>query len=208
MYYYDAVENRHGLKHDPFKAIVAPRPIGWISSLDETGQPNLAPYSFFNGVSDNPHIVMFSSQERKDSVTNIEKTGEFVCNLATWDLRDQMNISSAMVPPDVNEFELAGLTEASCRMVSAPRVAESPIAMECKYLQTVSPTDIAGADAGVFVVFGQVVGIHIDESCIEDGMLDVAAIRTIARLGYMDYAVVDKQFTMGRPEVKNGKVVS
>ncbi len=208
MYYYDAVKNQHGLKHDPFKSIVAPRPIGWISSLDDDGKPNLAPYSFFNGVSDNPHIVMFSSQDRKDSAANIEKTGEFVCNLATWDLREQMNISSAMVPPDVNEFELAGLTEAACKVVSVPRVAESPIAMECKYLQTVLPTDIAGADAGVFVVFGQVVGIHIDESYIDDGMLDVPAIRTISRLGYMDYAVVDNLFTMGRPEVKNGKMVS
>ncbi len=202
MYFYDAVENNHGLKHDPYKAIVAPRPIGWISSLSEHGSPNLAPYSFFNGVNENPHIVMFSSTGRKDSVENIEATGEFVCNLATWDLREQMNTSSAMVPSGVNEFALAGLTEAPCKIVKVPRVGESPIAMECKYLQTIRPKDLSGTELDSYVIFGQVVGIHIDEACIEDGMIDLLRIRPISRLGYMDYAVVDNLFSLSRPVVE------
>lgn len=207
MHFYDAIENNHRLKHDPFKAIVAPRPIGWISSLDVDGTPNLAPYSFFNGVNDRPHIVMFSTAGRKDSINNIEVTGEFVCNLSTWDLREQMNISSGDFPPGMNEFDAAGLTEAPCKMVKVPRVAESPIAMECKYLQTVHLKDVEGEDVNYLVVFGQVVGIHIDEGCIVDGMVALPRIRPIARLGYMDYAVVDKQFSMFRPIVKDGKIV-
>ncbi|MBZ0216526.1 MAG: flavin reductase family protein [Fimbriimonadaceae bacterium] len=205
--FYDAVENKHGLKHDPYKAIVAPRPIGWISSLDVDGVPNLAPYSFFNGVADRPHVVMFSSAGRKDSIQNIEQTKEFVCNLATWDLRNQMNMSSATVPPGVNEFQLAGLTEAACNMVSAPRVGESPVAMECKYLQTIDVKDLKGEQTGNQMVLGQVVGIHIDETFIEDGILNLEKVKPIARLGYMDYTVVDRLFTLLRPDVVDGKVV-
>ena len=206
--FYDAVENKHGLKHDPFKAIVAPRPIGWISSVDSTGAPNLAPYSFFNGVADRPQIVMFSSAGRKDSIENIELTGEFVCNLATWDLREQMNLSSAMVPSGVNEFELAGLTQAPCQSVAVPRVGESPVAMECKYLQTIDVKDLQGRQSGNQMVLGQVVGIHIDEVYVEDGMLNLEKVKPIARLGYMDYAVIDRLFTLLRPDVEDGKVVA
>jgi flavin reductase (DIM6/NTAB) family NADH-FMN oxidoreductase RutF len=199
--FYDAVKNEHGLKHDPFKALVAPRPIGWISSLDADGRANLAPYSYFNGVGDRPHMVMFSSQGRKDSLANIEQTGEFVCNVATFALREQMNMSSAMVEPGVDEFAVAGLTPASCNLVKVPRVGESPVAMECKYLQTLVMKDLEGRETGAHVVFGQVVGIHIDEQVIVDGMVDVRLYKPIARLGYMDYAVVEDVFAMTRPDV-------
>src|SRR5438132_8734407 len=136
--FYATDVNDHGLPHDPFKAIVAPRPIGWISSISAKGEVNLAPYSYFNGVSSRPPVVCFSSEGRKDSVSFIEETGEFVCNLATWDLRLAMNITSAPFPRGVDELRAAGLTPAPCRLVRPPRVAEAPCAMECRVLQMVS----------------------------------------------------------------------
>lgn len=195
--FYDAVENSHGLRHDPFKALVVPRPIGWISSLSADGVANLAPYSFFNAVSNRPNIVMFSSGGRKDSAANIEATGEFVCNMATWDLREAMNQSSAIVDRDIDEFELAGLEKVPSRLVKPPRVASSPVAFECTYLQTVELPPSGGVPN--LVVFGQVIGIHIDDDVIADGMVDVTKFKPIARLGYNDYAVVEKLFTMERP---------
>ena len=197
--FYDAVKNAHGLRHDPFKALAAPRPIGWISTLDAQGRPNLAPYSFFNAISDNPHIVVFSSSGWKDSVANVGETGEFVCNLATWDLREQMNQSSAAADHGVSEFELAGLTQADCRMVKAPRVAETPVAMECKHLQTIQLKDVDGTAVDRWLVMGQVVGIHIDDAFVRDGMIDVTQLKPLARLGYRDYSVVESVFQMTRP---------
>ncbi len=196
--FYDATNNVHGLKHDPFKQLVAPRPIGWISSLSADGVVNLAPYSFFNGVSTTPHVVMFASGGRKDSVENIEATGEFVCNMATWALREEMNLSSAILPPEVDEMDYAGLEKAPSRLVKPPRVAASPVALECTYLQTVELAPSNGEPN--FVVFGTVVGIFIDDSVIDDGMVDITRIKPIARLGYHDYTVVDEPFTMKRPE--------
>ena len=134
--FYNALKNECPLQIDPFKALVGPRPIGWISSLAPDGTVNLAPYSFFNGVCDSPPMVVFSSAGRKDSIENIEKTGEFVCNLATWELRDAMNVSSAAVGSEVDEFELAGLEKIPSTMVKPPRVAGSPVALECRYTQT------------------------------------------------------------------------
>ena len=201
--FYDAIENAHGLKHDPFKALVSPRPIGWISSLDKDGRLNLAPYSYFNAVSDRPHIVMFSSSGRKDSIANIEDTGEFVCSLATFDLKDRMNQSSAPYPREISEFHEAGLETASSRLVKPPRVAESPVALECRYLQTIALADENGVPAESWVVLGQVVGIHIDDALITDGMVDITRARPIARLGYMDYAVVDAVFAMPRPTLED-----
>ncbi len=195
--FYDARTNEHGLKHDPFKSLVIPRPIGWISSLSPDGVINLAPYSFFNAVSANPHVVVFSSGGYKDSVVNIEATGEFVCNMATWDLREQMNLSSATLEADVDEMEFAGLEPAASTMVKPPRVAASPVALECTYLQTVELAPSGGEPN--LVVFGTVVGIHIDDSVIVDRMVDVSLFKPIGRLGYMDYSVVDKPFTMKRP---------
>ncbi|GBE44406.1 flavin reductase like domain protein [bacterium BMS3Bbin10] len=196
--FYETNENKHGLARDPFKALVAPRPIGWISSLDADGIVNLAPYSFFNAISDRPPFVMFSSSGRKDSVRNIEATGEFVCSLATYELKEQMNTTSAMVGPEVDEMKLAGLTPAPCNLVKPPRVAESPVAFECKYYKTMVLPGLNGAE-GNLVVLGEVVGIHIDDDAIVDGRVDTAKMRPIARLGYMDYSVVDTVFSLDRP---------
>lgn len=191
--------NGHGLPHDPIKAIIAPRPIGWISSISAQGDINLAPYSYFNGVSTKPPCVMFASEGRKDSLANIIETKEFVCNLATWDLREAMNVTSAPVPRGVNEFETAGLEAAASRLVKPPRVKASPCALECKLLQVVSPDDIDGRTLDSHIVIGQVVGVHIDERFLKDGLLDTAAMRTIARCGYHNYSAVESQFTMVRP---------
>lgn len=191
--------NGHGLPHDPFKAIVAPRPIGWISSISTKGEVNLAPYSYFNGVMSRPPVVMFSSEGRKDSLAFIRETGEFVCNLATWDLREAMNVTSAPVARGVNEMQKAGLEAAPSRIVRPPRVKASPCTLECKLLQIVSPDDTEGKPLDCHIVLGQVVGVHIDESFLKDGLLDTAAMRTIARCGYHNYAVVESQFAMIRP---------
>ncbi|WP_165067411.1 flavin reductase family protein [Paludisphaera rhizosphaerae] len=199
VYFYEPARG-HGLPHDPFKAIVAPRPIGWISSRDRQGRVNLAPYSFFNAFCDAPPVVGFSSTGRKDSLRNIEETGEFVANLATMALAEAMNVTSAAVPPEVDEMVLAGLTAAPCRMVDVPKVAESPAALECKLLQVVTIKDLAGAETTNHLVLGQVVGVHIDTACLKDGLFDMTLARTIARCGYQaDYAEVDHLFQMFRP---------
>ena len=201
--FYETADNKHGLKHDPWKALVFPRPIGWISSVNKAGICNLAPYSFFNAVSSNPHYVVFGSGGRKDSVRNAEETGEFVCSLATWDLRYNMNTSSAAVAPGVDEFPLSGLTAAPSRLVRPPRVKESPVSFECKYWKTVELPDADGNGADHFVVFGRVVGIYIDDQFVKNGLVDTAAMRPIARLGYMDYGVLTPEtvFTIHRPKV-------
>jgi flavin reductase (DIM6/NTAB) family NADH-FMN oxidoreductase RutF len=198
--HYDATRNDHGLALDPFKALIVPRPIGWISSLGADGSVNLAPYSFFNAMSDTPAYVFFGSAGRKDSIRNIEETGEFVCNLATWDLREAVNATSARVARHVDEFELAGLAKAPSRYVKPPRVAETPVAFECRYEQTVR---LAGHDheaGGYAVVVGRVVGIYIDDRFIHEGRVDTAAMKPIARLGYSEYAVIDEVFRMRRPD--------
>ena len=197
--FYTTDKNDHGLPHDPFKAIIAPRPIGWITSMSASGAINLAPYSYFNGIKSKPPMVMFASEGRKDSLEFVEETKEFVCNLATWDLRDQMNHTSAPYPRGVNELTEAGLTPAPCRLVKVPRVAEAPCALECKWLQTVELKDIDGRAMDGWVVFGQVVGVHIDERYIRNGLLDTAAMKPIARGGYHDYSVLTESFTMRRP---------
>lgn len=188
----------HGLRFDPFKAIVAPRPIGWISSLDAQGRVNLAPYSFFNAISTRPHIVMFASVGRKHSVSNIEATGEFVCSLATWEFRDTMNATSAGLPAGESEFEAAGLAEAPSRLVKPPRVAGAAAALECRMLKSDAIDGLDGESSGAIVVYGEVVGIHVDDRYIVDGRFDMALARTIARCGYMDYAVVETVFQLGR----------
>ncbi|MEW6092144.1 MAG: flavin reductase family protein [Pseudomonadota bacterium] len=196
--FYNAGRNDHGLRHDPFKALVVPRPIGWISSVSREGILNLAPYSFFNAVSTDPHIVAFASYGRKDSLVNAEEQGEFVCNLATFDQRDGVNISSATVGPEVDEFALAGLSTEPSRMVQPPRVKGAPVHFECVWLQTM-PMKGRDGRLSYFLVFGEVVGIHIDDRFIHDGIVDTAAMKPIARLGYHDYSVVDEVFTMKRP---------
>lgn len=199
--FYETARNDHGLPFNPFKAIVAPRPVGWISSLDKDGRPNLAPYSFFNAISDTPPMVMFSSSGYKDSVANIDETGEFVCNMASWDLKDAMNTSSAPLEHGVSEFAAAGLEMGASRLIKAPRVAAAATALECKHLMTKRMTDKDGQETDSWVVFGQVVAVHIDDNIVVDGRVDVTRIRPLARLGYKDYAVVNEVFEMGRPLV-------
>lgn len=197
--FYDAVTNSHGLRWDPFKALISPRPIGWISTLGRNRVVNLAPYSFFNAVATDPHFVMFSSGGRKDSQRNAEETGEFVCSLATFELRDAMNRTSQHVGPEVDEMEMAGLTPAASKMVTPPRVAESPVAFECKYWRTIELPGLDGGPGTHAIVLGQVVGVHIDDAAIVDGKVDVTKLKPIARLGYGDYAVIDEVFELSRP---------
>ncbi|MBI1262851.1 MAG: flavin reductase family protein [Rhizobiales bacterium] len=199
--FYDATENAHGLPHDPFKALIAPRPIGWISTLAADGVANLAPYSFFNGIASDPPLVMFSSAMRKDSQRNAEETGEFVCNLATWDLREAINMSSAMVGPEVDEFALSGLEMTPSRLVKPPRVKASPVHLECVYVETVKLKNRKGEKHPFYeMIIGEVVGIHIDDRFIKEGIVDIAAMKPISRLGYHDYAVTDDLFSMRRPK--------
>jgi flavin reductase (DIM6/NTAB) family NADH-FMN oxidoreductase RutF len=189
-----------GLPWDPFKAIVAPRPIGWITTLRPDGAVNLAPYSYFNAVGDHPGVVMFSSATRKDSQRNAEATGEFVCNLATWDTRLQMNLTSATT--EESEPELAGLEMAPSHVVAPPRVAAAPAALECIYLDTYAIHTRDGAEHVSHVVFGEVVGVYVDDRFVtEEGRLDTAAMRPVARMGYDEYAVVEFAFRMTRPDV-------
>lgn len=202
--HYDTALRDHGMRHDPFKALAVPRPIGWIGTVAADGTRNLAPYSFFNAVNDRPPMVMFSSAGRKDSLANIEATGEFTCSLATWSLRDAMNRSSAPLDAAVDEFAVAGLTPAPSRLVRAPRVGESPAAFECRLWRIVElPTDPKHPEHAHRVVFGLVVGVYIDDAFIREGRVDIGAIRPLARLGYMDYAVVTPEtlFTLNRPRV-------
>ena len=205
--FYEPKKKNHGLAKNPFNSLIIPRPIGWISSVDGNGNHNLAPYSFFNAVGYSPPTVMFSggvgaaSDGMKDSVRNIESTGEFVCNLATWDTRDQMNKSAATVAADVDEIALADLTPIPSTIVGAPRIKEAPVHLECRYLKSVDIPGWTAAD-GSRVIFGEVVGIHIDDDFItDDGMVDVAKMLVIARLGYNDYARVDVDaiFNLERP---------
>jgi len=194
----------HGLPRNPFNQLVVPRPIGWISSLGADGHVNLAPFSFFNAVAYVPPQVMFATTEphreggSKDSLRNVRETREFVANLATWELREAVNTTSAPAPGGVDEFELAGLTKAPSRVVRPPRVAESPVQLECVLTTTVElPTP--DPDDPNTVVFGEVVGIHIADEMIVDGRVDVLRLDPIARLGYDQYTRVTDTFAMTRP---------
>ena len=191
----------HNLPHDPFKAIVAPRPIGWISTCDAEGRVNLAPYSFFNAVCDRPPMVMFSSGGWKDTVANIQARGEFVCNLVTRALAEKMNLTSAALPPEVNEFEFAGLAAAPSRVVSPPRVAEAPAALECRLVEIVRLHELGGEKLDHYVTIGQVVGVHIDRAYLKDGLFDLLATHPIQRAGYTaDYTEAITGFQMARPK--------
>ena len=202
--FYDTESNAHGMAHDPFKAIVAPRPIGWISTMDGQGRHNLAPYSQFQNVTFNPPIVMFSANQdtggqRKDSVRNAEETGEFVWNMATYALRDAVNISAEELPHGVDEFERAGLTKLPSRKVRPARVAGSPIQFECVYLNTLRFPGVPPMGTAD-VVFGRVVAVHIaDEVITPEGLVDVLKIQPLARMGYFDYTFVDNKFQMVIP---------
>ena len=181
-------------QHSVYNALVVPRPIGWISTIDRNGVVNLAPYSFFNSLSGNPPCVMFcpngqkpGTKEIKDTLSNVESTKEFVYSMCTYDLREPMVTSALHEPAHVNEMEKAGLEAAPCENVSPPRVKASPIALECKYMQTVRLPD-AGDGSRQNLVIGRVVGIHVDKNVITDGIIDIRKVEPLARLGYLDYA--------------------
>jgi flavin reductase (DIM6/NTAB) family NADH-FMN oxidoreductase RutF len=200
LFYEPDARDKTILPHDPFKALIAPRPIGWVTTKSKSGALNLAPYSYFNAVCDHPPIIMFSSVGRKDSVAFAEETREFVWNMPTYDLRDAMNATSASLPRGTSEFDHAGLETAPSRLVAPPRVAKSPAALECKVIEIRAVLDLDGRPTDNILVFGQVVGVHIDEHFIKNGIVDTAAMQPIARCGYMDYAVVDKLFALARPK--------
>lgn len=204
--HYDVRSRPAALKHDPVKALAVPRPVGWVATLDEQGRPNLAPYSFFNMVSDRPPFVLFSSAGRKDSLRNVQATGEFTCSMATWDLREAMNMSSAPVAPGVDEFALAGLAPAASLLVKPPRVAAAPAAFECRLWKTLELPAAAPASDGRpaavhTLVIGEVVAVYVADEFVRNGVVDTGAMRPVARLGYMDYAVITPEtlFTMNRP---------
>ena len=194
-----------GLAHDPIKALVAPRPIAWVSTLDAAGRANLAPFSFFNLVAEAPPIVMFAPYGRKpeedlekDTLRNVLATEEFVVNVAPKRLKEAMNLTSAPFLAGEDEFAAAGLTPAPSREVGPPRVGESPIALECRLLfRTPLPSTRPDIENGV--VFGEVLGVHIDDALVSEGKVDITAVAPLARLGYLDYAAVEEVFAMPRP---------
>lgn len=193
----------HGLRHDPFNAIIAPRPIGWISSRDGKGNVNLAPYSFFNALNYHPPLIGFSSTGWKDTVANIQETGEFVWNLVTMDIAQQMNTTSATVAHEVDEFELAGLTPVPSRLVKPPRVGESRVSFECRLSEIIQLKGADGRKAETWLTIGEVVAVHIDKALIKDGVYQTAQAHPILRAGRMgDYIEVrpDAMFEMVRPK--------
>jgi flavin reductase (DIM6/NTAB) family NADH-FMN oxidoreductase RutF len=201
FHYYEPSKG-HGLSHNPLNAIVGPRPIGWISSCDAQGRPNLAPYSFFNAFNYTPPIIGFSSLGWKDSVRNIEATGEFGWNLATRPLAEQMNTTTTDAPPGVDEFVLANLTHASSKLIKAPRVQESPVSFECKLTQLIQLHGLDGTLIDSWLVLGEVVAVYIDKRLIKDGIYDTAAAQPILRAGGpADYFAVEEaqRFRMYRP---------
>lgn len=202
--FYEPMKESHGLEHDPFKSCVVPRPIGWISTISDKGIHNLAPYSQFQNLTFDPPYVMFSANQntsgnRKDTVINIETTGEFVHNMTTYDLREAVNKSAQEVPHEEDEFEIAGVTKEPSSLVKPARVAESPVHFECKYYQTMRlPGN--GPMGSVDIIFGKVVGIHIkDEFITPEGKLDIPKIRPLARMGYYDYTSIESVFEMAIP---------
>jgi flavin reductase (DIM6/NTAB) family NADH-FMN oxidoreductase RutF len=205
--FYDARKRDHGFKADPLKSLIVPRPIGWISTVDPEGRVNLAPYSFYNAVCEFPPIVYFAitgtygDSPTKHSRMNAEATGEFVVNMVSETLKERMNVTTAMFAYGIDEMKEAGLTPAPCRYVKAPRVAESPVALECTWWKTIElPIEPGREKSAGSMVLGQVVGVHIDDSVIRDGRVDVAAFRPVARLGYSEYTTANNVWPMRRPD--------
>lgn len=194
-------QNGHGLPHNPFNAVIAPRPIGWISTRGAGGADNLAPYSFFNAVAYEPPQVMFASTSAKpdrdgtkDSVAHIRETGVFAVNVVGFDQRDMMNQTSGPYGREVDEFAHAGVEKAACRMIDCPHVADAPAVLECRMTQIVQLPGAAN-----FVTFGEVVGVHLRDDCVVEGMFDITRFQPLARCGYRDYAVVKEVFSLQRP---------
>ena len=200
MFYESHLRDKSLLPHDPFKALIAPRPVGWVSTMSKAGEINLAPYSFFNAFSGAPPLIGFSSDGVKDSATFAQETGEFVWNLATWDLRDYMNDTSAPLARGQSEFAHAGLEMAPSRLVRPPRVKASPAQLECKVTEVINLRTCDGGFSGNWLVLGPVGGVWIDDSYIKDGIVQVTRMKPIARCGYQDYTVLDEVFQMRRPK--------
>lgn len=206
MFFKPGMHKEQGLPYNPFKAIVSPRPIGWISTRAKDGITNLAPYSFFNAISDSPPMVGFSASPgetgNKDSLVNIEETGEFVVNIVSRELIDAMNLSSAALPHGQSEFDHAGLDEAPSQLIAAPRVKGSPCQLECKLWKIIElPADASGRRN--HLVTGEVIGIHIDDAVLVNGQVDVTRYQPVSRLGYKDYAAVENVFSLTRPDDTN-----
>ena len=200
MFYETGQRDRTLLPHDPFKALIAPRPVGWVSTISKSGEINLAPYSFFNAFSGEPPLIGFSSDGAKDSATFAGETGEFVWNLATWDLRDHMNDTSAPLARGQSEFSHAGLEMAPSRLVKPPRVKASPAQLECKVTEIIHLKNKDGGFSNNWLVMGEVIGVWLDDDCIENGVVQITRIKPIARCGYQDYTVLDRVFQMRRPK--------
>lgn len=186
-------QDGHGLPHNPFNAIVTPRPIGWISTRGSEGD-NIAPYSFFNAVAYVPPQVMFSSTTAKDSLANIRETEVYCVNVVSEALKEVMNASSAALPRNVDEFAHVGIEKAECETIDAPRVANAPAALECKLTQILELPGEAN-----FAVFGEVTGVHLRDDCIRDGIFDVLSFNPVSRLGYRDFSTVRELFSLSRP---------
>lgn len=208
--FYEPSKNDHGLSRNPFKSCTVPRCIGWISTKNEDGSDNIAPYSQFTNLTFDPPLVIFSAnqnvfKDRKTTIKNAERTGEFIYNMVPYDLREQMNLTSSIeVPEGMDKFEYAGLTKVPGNLVNVMRVGESPVQYECRYLQTIrikANSSIATVD----VIVGEVIGIHIDDDVITDGKVDIPKIKPLARLGYFDYTVVEKSFEIPAPRVSPEK---
>jgi flavin reductase (DIM6/NTAB) family NADH-FMN oxidoreductase RutF len=197
--YYEGADG-HELPFDPFKAIIAPRPIGWISTIDGKGRPNLSPYSFFFAMSTRPHMIGFSSEGMKHTPRNAIATGEFVFNLVTLSQVEAMNLSSAKLPDGESEFDFAGLEMLPSKTVAAPRVAGSPVSLECRVVQNQEIYDVEGKQTGQHFVVGQVMATHIDDQFIADGRFDIVKAQTVARCGYRDYSSVSSVFELKRPD--------
>ncbi len=200
MFYTPENLDRNTLPHDPFKAIVGPRPIGWISTVSEVGVTNLAPYSFFNAIGGMPPMLMFSSEGYKDTARNAAQSGEFVFNYVSKNLEAEMNATSTPAPHGISEFDHCNIEKADCKLVSPPRVARAYAALECKATGVVETQDITGNKTGAVVVIGQVVGIHIDEKVIRDGRFDVMLADPVTRLGYLDYGFTQGVHELTRPD--------
>ncbi len=205
MFFEPHLRNKEILRFDPFKALIAPRPVGWVSTMDKEGRVNLAPYSFFNAFSSEPPIVGFCSEGPKDSMNFARDSGEFVWNMATWDLRNQMSETSAPLERGTSEFAHAGLETAPSRLVRPPRVKASPAHLECKVTDIFQLRDINGANTSRFLVLGQAIGIHIDDAYLEDGIVQITKMKPIARCGYQDYTVLDRVFAITRPKGAGNK---
>jgi flavin reductase (DIM6/NTAB) family NADH-FMN oxidoreductase RutF len=197
--FYIPNERNHGLPHDPFQALVAPRPIGWISTCSLTGVLNLAPYSYFNALSSDPWLVAFSASSEKDSVAFARESGEFVANFVSADMLGPMVQSSVNAPRGTSEFDYADLTAEPSTLVRPPRVREACAALECKVTDIWRPSSSLNPDGVPFVVVGEVVGVFIRDDVMTDGLVDIAKTRPVSRLGYLDYAITESSFRMIRP---------